>query len=250
MLKNVAKFLLGLAIGAVGGTLIAKKRFATPRMPNAKIWQRILTEKMGELNAAIFMTRVEQRYGELKVQRPVFDKAVFNSHVVGNILPGLALYQILREDGKDVKTALVEIDALFEAWFYQFPPLNMRLNQLMKFAPENFDIFRKLTLFAMDNAFPAPGWQYDIVQNDENSLAFDIHHCFYIDVLKQYNAPELTPVFCKLDDILMGAMPESIKWGRAQTIGMGAEYCNFRWDYEPNSPGAKPPGSARKPRWG
>jgi hypothetical protein len=60
-----------------------------------------------------------------------------------------------------------------------------------------------------------------------------MHHCFYIQVLAYYGAVELTPVFCKLDDYLMAAMPASIKWGRTQTMGLGAECCDFRWDYVP-----------------
>ena len=68
---------------------------------------------------------------------------------------------------------------------------------------------------------------------DDQTYAFNIHQCFYLDILNYYGAPELTPAFCKLDDYLMMAMPESIQWGRTQTIGMGAEYCNFRWDYIP-----------------
>jgi hypothetical protein len=108
------------------------------------------------------------------------------------------------------------------------------MNQLMKYTPENFTVFRKLVRFVMDKLFPAPGWQYEIIAEDDHTFAFDIHHCFYLDILEYYETPELTPVFCRLDDILMDAMPESIKWGRTQTIGMGAETCNFRWDYVPS----------------
>lgn len=227
-----SKFWIGLTIGALGASLVYKA-MKDARMPNAKIWQRILTEKHGEIDAAVMMGRIQQRYDEIKARRPIFESQVFNGHVVGNILPGLALYQILREDGLDTETAIAEIDDIFEKWFNQAPPPNMRLNQSMKYFPENFEIFRKLVMFAMKTVFPSPGWQFDMIADDENSLAFNMHHCFYIEVLNYYGAPELTPVFCKLDDILMAAMPASIKWGRTQTIGTGAEYCNFRWDFVP-----------------
>lgn len=230
MKKN--KFWFGLTLG-IAGTVFAYKAMKDTRMPNARIWQRILTEKLGEIEASVIMARVQQRYEELKVRRPVFERQAFNAHVVGNILPGLALYRIFREDGMDAETALAEIDDIFEKWFNQAPPPNMRLNQSMKYFPENFDIFRKLVMFAMKTVFPAPGWQFDMVADNRQTLAFNMHHCFYLEVLNYYEAPELTPVFCKLDDILMAAMPESIRWGRTQTIGMGAEYCNFRWDFVP-----------------
>jgi len=232
MAKKKSKFWFGLILGTVGG-LLAYKTLKDTRMPNAKVWQRILTEKLGEIEAAVLMGRIQQRYEELKARRPIFERPAFNAHVLGSLLPGLALYQILREDGMDEKSALAEIDEIFEKWFLEAPPPNMRLNQSMKYFPENFTFFRELVLFAMKTVFPSPGWQYDMVADDDNSLAFNMTHCFYLDVLNYYKAPELTPVFCKLDDILMAAMPESIQWGRTQTIGMGAECCNFRWDYVP-----------------
>ncbi len=231
MSKNRSKFWVGVALGAVGG-LVAHKALNAARMPNSRIWQRVLAEKHGKIEAAILMARIQKKYQELKDRRPLFERAVFNAHVVGNILPGLALYQILRK-GMDEQTALTEIDDIFEKWFTQAPPANMRMNQAMKYFPENFSLFRRLLLFVMDQFFPAPGWQYEMVANNENSMVFNMTHCFYLDVLNYYEAPELTPVFCRLDDILMAAMPDSIQWGRTQTIGMGAEYCNFRWDYVP-----------------
>lgn len=103
----------------------------------------------------------------------------------------------------------------------------------MKYIPQNFIVFQKLVRFVMDKLFPPPGWQYEVIIANEHTYAFNIQHCFYLDILNYYNAPELTPVFCKLDDILMAAMPASIRWGRTQTIAMGAEYCNFRWDFAP-----------------
>ena len=121
------RFWLGVALGALGGVWIAQRTSPIPRMPNAKIWQRILTEKLGPVEAAVFMGRVQQRYSELKARRPIFENAVFNTHVVGNILPGLALYEVQREDGLESDAALTEINALFEAWFNQYPPPNMRI---------------------------------------------------------------------------------------------------------------------------
>ncbi|MBC8509123.1 MAG: L-2-amino-thiazoline-4-carboxylic acid hydrolase [Anaerolineales bacterium] len=227
-----SKFWVGVALGAVGG-LVAHKALNSSRMPNSRIWQRILAEKQGEIEAAVLMARIQKQYQELEERRPIFNRPAFNAHVVGNILPGLALYQILRGQGMDEQSALAEIDDIFEKWFNQAPPPNMRMNQAMKYFPENFDIFRRLLRFVMDQFFPAPGWQYEMIADDKHSLAFNMTHCFYLDVLNYYEAPELTPVFCKLDDILMVAMPESIKWGRTQTIGMGADCCNFRWDYVP-----------------
>jgi hypothetical protein len=111
----------------------------------------------------------------------------------------------------------------------------MRLNQAMTNAPENFKLFRRLARLVTDKLFPAPGWQYDLVQDDETGLAFNMRHCFYLDVLGYYGAPELTAVFCRLDDYLMRALPASMQWKRTQTLAMGGDCCDFRWDFVPTA---------------
>jgi len=222
-----------MVCGVIGGVLAAQKLLGSSRMPNARVWQRILSANCGEVDAAIFIARVQARYFELKSRRPVFNKLVLNFHITGNLLPGLALYQVFCEDGMTNEEAIAEIERLFKDWFDQVPPLNLRLNQLMAYTPESFNGFRRLVCFTIDTFFPPPGWQYEMVVENENTFALNIHHCFYLKILEYYGAPELTPVFCKLDDYLMAAMPPSILWGRTQTIGLGADFCNFRWDYVP-----------------
>ena len=222
---------LGLALGTLVGVLTAKKRLEEPRMPNAKIWQRILTEGKGQIPAAIKMARVQQTYASLLTKQPIFENPVYNIHIKNNILPGLALYQTLRRDGLGQQEALVEVDQLFLTWFGQFPPMNMRLNRLMAYTPQNFKVFRRMVHWTKDKLFPEPGWIYEKVEAGEDTLAFNIHTCFYLQILNYYDAPELTPAFCKLDDYLMAAMPPTIQWGRTQTIGTGAAYCDFRWFY-------------------
>lgn len=231
--KSSQKFWMGLALGTLGGVFAAKKLLHKERMPNAKPWQRILAEQRGEIDAAVFMARVQSHYEELKARRPIFDRAIFNLHVLHDLLPGLALYLTLREDGLDEEAAIEKIHQIFEAWFTLYPPVNMNFVVQMGSLLEDFDVFRRLTQFVMDTFFPSPGWQYEIVADDERAYAFDIHNCFYLDVLTYYGSPELTPVFCRLDDVLMDSFPDAIRWKRSGTIGQGDECCDFRWEYVP-----------------
>lgn len=233
MVNKKRNFWLGLTLGTLAGVLAARKSVESPRMPNARIWQRILSDRNGQVPAAVMVARIQQFYTGLLARRPIFENPVFNIHLRYNILPGLALYQALRENSLDQQEALVEVDQIFEIWFDQFPPMNMRLNRLMAYTPQNFKVFRRLVFWIMEKLFPEPGWAYDILDSGDHTLAFNIHTCFYLQILEYYGAPELTPAFCKLDDYLMAAMPATIRWGRTQTIGMGAPHCDFRWHYEP-----------------
>lgn len=56
-----------------------------------------------------------------------------------------------------------------------------------------------------------------------------MHSCFYLNVLTAYGAPELTPVYCQMDDLLYGALSPSVRWRRTKTLGRGDDCCDFCW---------------------
>ena len=81
----------------------------------------------------------------------------------------------------------------------------------------------------MRRAFPRQGWDAEIIEDSEQSFAINMRSCFYLDVLTAYGAPELTPVFCRMDGLLYEGLPEAIAWERTQTLGEGGDCCDFRW---------------------
>src|ERR1051326_5530126 len=95
--------LCGLAMGTAIGTSIAITQRMTrhPRMPNLKTWQRALIEKHGEVQGAILAARAQARYEEFYNERPRFTHPALRWHLEQNILPGLALYQALREENTE-----------------------------------------------------------------------------------------------------------------------------------------------------
>ena len=232
MSKTNTKFWIGVAIGTIGGLFAAKKYQSATQMPMAKSWQKILSDKRGEIDSGILMARIINKYNELKSGKPIFNNILFDSHIDRMLLPGLALYLTLRDDGLEKDEALTEIDRLYKTWFERILPFNIQTNQLLKFIPKNTTTLLRGIRFITDSLFPAPGWRYEILAENNKTLAFNMHDCFYMKVLNHYNAPELTPVFCQLDDYLMDAMPTAIKWGRTQTMGFGAECCDFRWEID------------------
>jgi hypothetical protein len=78
-------------------------------------------------------------------------------------------------------------------------------------------------------AFPPEGWEKEIVTDSNQAFAFDMHSCFYLDVLTAYGAPELTPIYCRMDELLYKELPPMITWERAKTLGRGDDCCDFRW---------------------
>ena len=59
-------------------------------------------------------------------------------------------------------------------------------------------------------------------------LIFGVHRCFYVDVLGRFGAPELTRLFCDMDDVVFENIP-GVRWERKNTIGRGGEFCDFRY---------------------
>ena len=93
-------------------------------------------------------------------------------------------------------------------------------------------LFRQITRWVMRSSFPPEGWETEWVDAGDQCVAFDIHRCFYLDVLTAYGAPELTPLYCKLDDLMYENMSPGIRWARTRTLGRGDDLCDFRWCWE------------------
>jgi L-2-amino-thiazoline-4-carboxylic acid hydrolase len=218
--------LCGLAMGTAVGTSIAiTQRMARHhRMPNLNVWQRALIEKHGEVKGAILTARVQTRYEALYNERPHFTHPALRWHLEQNILPGLALYQVLSKESNERDAVLSETGSLLAIGSRSFT----KFMNMYRYLPLPFAIRRQIFRASL-LAFPQQGWDIDQIEQSERSFAFTIHRCFYLDVLTAYGAPELTAMYCRLDDLLYTALSPSIKWERTKTLGRGDDCCDFRW---------------------
>ena len=223
--KGTVALGLGLLVGALGGLAIGRRLAAPRRMPELDVWQEMLAEDRGAAEAASIATRAQSRYDELYARRPHVDHPALRVHLEENILPYLALYEVLREDTDDQEAILAELERLSEPSVARFHKLMGLLERL----PPSFGLFRRMTRLVMRFGFPPQGWEVEWVEDSERRIAFNIQRCFYLDTLTSYGAPELTPLFCRLDDLMYEALPASISWERTKTLGRGDDVCDFRW---------------------
>lgn len=220
-------FLAGLAAGAIGGLLVGRRLAARPRrMPHLDISQRVLAETRGEVKAALLAARVQARYDELYARRPHFHRPALRRHLEASILPGLALYQTLREERDEQEAVMAEIDRLFTAWAEHSDP--SKLMRIMRHLPDPFAILRIGNRLVLKTSFPPEGWTFEWVEDSDQCIAYDIRECFYLNVLTAYGAPELTAHFCQGDDLVFGNIP-GVSWERTKTIGRGDDRCDFRF---------------------
>ncbi len=218
----------GLVIGALGGFILGRRLSAPRRTPHLDAWQRAMAESRGEVAAAMLAARVQARYDALYANRPYFAPRALRWHLEHNILSGLALYQVLREEYDDREAALAETERLFTAAFEQMG----RLMSLIGYLPQPFAVFRWGVHWVLRLGFPPQGWETEIVEDSDRCFAYNVHRCFYLDVLTAYGAPELTALYCNMDDLTFGSLPPAITWERTKTLGRGDDCCDFRWCHD------------------
>jgi hypothetical protein len=213
------------AAAAVGALAVARRLTAPKRMPFLAQAQRLLAEGRGDAEAARLAGRAQVRYDELYAQRSQPPNRVLRFHLERSILPGLALYQTLLEEGADRQPAIAEMERLLASVVGGLGRLMSLLGRL----PQAFSVFRWVEPWVVRLGFPAEGWEMEVVQDGEECVAFNVHRCFYLDALSSYGAPELTTVFCGGDDVVFPLLGPSITWERTMTLGRADDRCDFRW---------------------
>ncbi|MBS1250001.1 MAG: hypothetical protein MAG431_01590 [Chloroflexi bacterium] len=228
MTKKNKNIIWPVFLGTLGGIWAAKKLLSkAEEMPHADHFQRVLAQKRATVEAGLLVSQAQARYKTLFEKRPHLANLALRSHLKDSILPGLALYQTLLEEGTSQEMVLAEVEVALEKTVEP----SLKFIKLLERFPNQFSIFRWAVDLIMKLGFPPAGWEVEWLANDEHRVAFDIHGCFYLQILEYYGAPELVPVFCHTDDLIGEALPPSIRWERSNTLARGGEVCDFRWTY-------------------
>lgn len=221
--RPMLALLAGLAAGVfLMGRLLRRRAV----LPYRRLWQSALAESFGMPAAGTIMGSAGAEYRRLVSHQPCPRHPVLAYHLRWQILPALALYRALRQHGVEQYQALQEVERL--AW-REIGPLYQRAIGWLKAVADPFPIWRALVRLALRTIFPPAGWRTVPARDDEQCYGFDVVGCWYHETLTVLGAPELTAVFCKMDDYLAGLVPAAIVWSRQGTIGTGAERCDFRW---------------------
>ncbi|MBN1428497.1 MAG: L-2-amino-thiazoline-4-carboxylic acid hydrolase [Anaerolineae bacterium] len=197
----------------------------TPSIPDLKHWQQAMAKDRGDVAASALAERIRLYYGDLYAQRRHYAHHALRAHLEKSILPGLAAYQVLREDGLDEQEAIATVERFFEAAYATYRWQMVWMARL----PFLFPLFRFIIRRILKSNFPQEGWQFEWVEDSPTRLAFNDYCCFYLDVLTEYGVPELTPAFCATDDMMIDNFASRIRWERTTTLGHGGDRCDFRY---------------------
>lgn len=164
-----------------------------------------------------------RQMNKINDERKKYNKKVLEQHFGENILPILALYLVLKENKPEVAFALSEKVA------NEMYGLGRKRMEFLGRFPFFYGIIKKFTPNVMQKMFPDEGWDIEWVEVSEKQVAFNMHGCFYHNALTEYNAPELTPIFCGLDDLIYDNVSPYLRWERKGTLGRGDQHCDFRF---------------------
>jgi len=194
------------------------------QLPKRKHWERELIRAWGEDATRIFMARAQARYAELLDQARRYDNKALRQHFEDNILPALAAYSILLMDGMEKESAGRVIDSLLEAGV----ETTRRMYRFWGRFPFFFDMLRLTLKPMMTSQFPER-WNVEWLELGPDLVGLNCRACFYLEMLTEYGFPELTPHFCRLDDLLAAEAAPSIRFERTQTLARGGTLCDFRY---------------------
>ncbi len=180
-----------------------------------------LVDKFGESRGKEIYSKQQTRLEELLGNTVGKSKNQMKTLRV-TIMPRIALYQVLQEEGHTkeeaydiVKTYMV--DVVSANMVKKFKKLD-KIPFLYHFVKKNI----KNNLLNSDN------WEATLVSEDKNSFVMDVHKCLWFDATVENNCPELCRAFCECDDIIFGAFSK-VGFYREGSLGMESDKCDFKF---------------------
>jgi hypothetical protein len=144
-------------------------------------------------------------------------------HLRDYMLPGLALYRTLLEEGRSRDDALA---ALEEVLRVRCAPRRAEMER-MGALPLFYPILRLIVRGEMRRECPPEGWDLDWLENSREAIRWDVHRCYYVDVFTDLGVPELVAPFCNTDDYVYDGASKAYSWERKLTLGRGDDRCDF-----------------------
>jgi hypothetical protein len=187
----------------------------------------MLEGRTGACSLAEIRTGALRRATDLAEQVPHFRRTM-NRKLFALGVPALALYRTLREDaGLEQAPAVALVDEMLQLAYRRrvaspvvrtlagaaFRRLPVLRNAVVRMAERS----REPDGFVMRRVEPGPG----------ELLALDVERCPLAELFAREGTPEVGPLICKLDDVMVEALGVELR--RTGTIAAGATRCDFRY---------------------
>lgn len=140
-----------------------------------------------------------------------------------NLLTSLAIVQVLESKGMPRKEAeQYTADAM-----YKF--IEPQIKSMKKLASNGWFVrFLKLTMPMKFRNTLGYGWDVEFPKCGRDEFSMITHKCIFHQVFEKYGMPEMTAIFCKVDDILYSNLPRA-DFLYSQQIGNGGTMCDYKF---------------------
>ncbi len=202
-----------------------RRKDSISQVPNLRVFLRAVAKELGREASQRVGEITSSIYADLIRDRDLPENGALQVHLDNYILSGLSLYRALQVSGVGQKQALGLVDRAFETWA-------VRARNLLRIPgrlPFYFFFMRLLTRRILSAGFPEEGWKIEWEEVSKERIAFNMGSCYYLDQLKFHGAPELVPLYCRVDDVVFESFSPFIQWNRTKTLGRGNDCCNFEF---------------------
>ena len=140
-----------------------------------------------------------------------------------NLLTSLAIVQVLESKGMPRKEAeQYTADAM-----YKF--IEPQIKSMKKLASNGWFVrFLKLTMPMKFRNTLGYGWDVEFPKCGRDEFSMITHKCIFHQIFEKYGMPEMTAIFCKVDDILYSDLPRA-EFIYTQQIGNGGSMCDYSY---------------------
>ena len=178
------------------------------------------------VTARKIMDKAADRYDDLYAERKRYENRALAKHLEESILPGIALYQALLDDPETQQRSMDLVEAAFGEW----AAARRKALEPLARRPLFYWLMRLTTKTVTGRDYPEEGWDIEWLEVSGEQIAYNINRCFYLDVLLEYDVPELTAQYCRVDDLIYEGLSPHARWDRKGALGRGDDCCDFRFE--------------------
>ena len=140
-----------------------------------------------------------------------------------NLLTSLAIVQVLESKGMPRK----EAEQYTAYAMYKF--IEPQIKSMKKLASNGWFVrFLKLTMPLKFKRTLGYGWDVEFPKCGRDEFSMITHKCIFHQIFEKYGMPEMTAIFCKVDDILYSDLPRA-DFLYSQQIGNGGTMCDYKF---------------------
>lgn len=182
-------------------------------------------DKFGTGIGTEIFTCAEYKLNELANEADYRNNKYIKWHMDKNMLPVIAIYLTFKEFECTAKNSIEYTDEIMQICRMKMK----KRNQLIGKLPFGYWGFKIFCRWIVSKQYPEKGWNIEWIRNDVNEVHFDMKSCIYVEITNKYNCPELCPLFCANDDVVLSGYRPSIVFERVETIARGQDKCDFHF---------------------